>query len=253
MVDKIHLKSLRNSEFSQFLNDILKIVFRNDPAALKVIEEYGKLDNASKEVESLFKVQKKLDGTEELVALDNRRDKAATGIVSFVQSHLNHFDESKQQHARILFEHLERYGGASIARENYVSETAIIKNLVNDWITKADLKVAIEGLQLTEWRDELESANNAFHEKYIDRAEKMGEASPATLYDKRTEATQHYFDLRDHIEAFSVIKKGADPYGKTIKQLNAVIGQYNTLLNARKARKDQNGEGETPDLEDTAE
>lgn len=253
MFEKIHLSSLRNSEFSQFSNDVLGVIARNNPAALKVEKQEAGLRTLSKQADALFKTKKGFDTTEELIALDARRDKCITGISLNVHSLTYHFDEEVVQHAQILSKHLKHYGAGAIARENYVSETAHIKAVLKDWETKPELKAAIKKLQLEGWKTALETDNNAFNELYLERNAEMGAASTDTLREKRIEVGDAFYALCNHISAYHILKDGADPYGKTVKELNALIGQYNALLAGRKGKADEDVDESDTVLEETTE
>lgn len=50
-------------------------------------------------------------------------------------------------HASALEAHLNLFG-TGIARENYQSETTLLRNIINDWKTKPELAQAITALQL---------------------------------------------------------------------------------------------------------
>jgi len=61
----------------------------------------------------------------------------------------------------------------------------------------------------------------------------LGAANPATILEKRLASVQLYYALRDRIDAFYTINNGANPWGKTVNELNALIDQYNVLLAGR--------------------
>ncbi|MEQ8535803.1 MAG: DUF6261 family protein, partial [Imperialibacter sp.] len=132
----------------------------------------------------------------------------------------------------------------AVARENYAAETAIIKSILKDWAAQADLKAAVKALGLEEWQTALESENNAFNEQYLLRNTEMSDASPDTLRTKRLEAAEAYINLQKHINARFILEDGAEPFGKAVKEVNALIGQYTNLLASRKGRSDAGEEEE---------
>ena len=82
--------------------------------------------------------------------------------------------------------------------------------------------------------NELKAANTAFDEKYLDRTQDYGNATPENLKSKREETNAVYFNLRNLIDAFHLIAETTpSPYTTVINQLNALIDQYNSLLNNR--------------------
>lgn len=185
-------------------------------------------------IETLFKADKSSSLTAEIADLDARRDTAITGISTLVQAFTYHFDETTRNHATLIANQLANYGGG-IAKENYQSETAIINAILNDWAIKQDLATAITALNLTAWKNELENANNSFNTKYLARTQEMGATSPDTIKQKRLEAANMYYKLRDFINSYYTLNDGAAPYGKTVSEINTLINQYNVLLAGRKA------------------
>lgn len=241
MITSIHLNNLRNSEFLQFSEDFLGLVLLNNPDTLKVKPQYDKLRLATDMVDALFKADRGSLMTDELVALDERRDTAITGISLHVQSLTYHFNESIRTQADALAANLANYD-AGVAKQNYQAETAIISSILTDWAEKPALKAAIDALKIADWQAELATANTAFNTRYLTRTQELGAASPDTIKEKRLEATQAYYTLRDFITSYHTLNEGAEPYNKTVKELNALITQYNNLLAGRKGGNAENAE-----------
>ena len=229
MIDKVHINSLPNSDFSKFMNEVLDIAAKNDPATLKVQKQEEKLRAIMGQADEMFQAREGFKMAEKLAMLDMRRDRAITGITTYVNALTYHFDESTVRHAEKLHKHLEDYGGEAIARENYAGETASIRNILRDWETKPTLKVAVTALKLEDWAKALETDNDAFDEQYQTRTGEAPAPSPDALRTKRLEAITAYYELCEHIAAYHVVKKGAEPFSKTVKELNALVRRYNNL------------------------
>ncbi len=232
MLPYINLQSLRHSEFLQFLRDTLSIVTDNYAAAQYVKDQQEALEKATAAMEDLFKNERGNPITEEIQALDLRRDNAIIGLNAQVQGLTYHPDPAIRAHAEKLVRQLNLYGG-NIAKENYQSETAILDNILNDWKTKPELSAAIANLGLTAWMGELMEANKAFNNAYLARTQDNGTRLPDTLRSKRTEATQAYYTLKDFINGFHTINKGVEPFKKLADELTALIEAYTKLVNKR--------------------
>ena len=232
MITAITLQNLRHSEILQFLRDTLSIVTRNYAAAQYVKAQQEDLEKTVSAMEDLFKTERGNVLTEELQALDLRRDNAIIGLNAQVQGLSYHPDPAIRSHADKLVRQLTLYGG-NIAKENYQSETAILDNILNDWATKPDLSAAITTLGLSAWMGELAAANKAFNEAYIARTRENGNRLPDTLRSKRQEATQAYYNLRDFLNSYYTINKGEEPFKKVADELNALIEEYNKLVAGR--------------------
>jgi hypothetical protein len=233
MINSITLSALRNAEFLQFSKDALSIVQLNDPAALSVAAPYATFKAVTDTIEDLFKTDRGNPITADLEALDLRRDNALTGITLFVQSQVYHFAPTTNAAANILTNHLAVFG-VGIAKENYQSETAIITSITNDLATKPELVGAVAALGIASWVTELDTANAAFNAQYLARTQQLATVSPDTIKAKRLEAANAWYKLRAKLEAYYEINEGAQPFAKATNELNALIDQYNTLINGRK-------------------
>jgi hypothetical protein len=232
MINAIDLAKLRNAEYIQFIKNLLAIVQTNDPAALNVQAPYDAAAVRLAELEALFVTEQGSATTEEVTAMDARRDRAVTGFTLLVKALTYHFDPATAKQAETLNRLVTQYGGG-IARENYQAETAIIDNLVADLDNKPDLTAALSALQLDDWKKEMQTANTAFNAAYLKRTLQLGAVSNETLFAKRVEANEAYYKLRDYINSYFTINEGAAPYGKTSNELNALIDQYNTMMAGR--------------------
>lgn len=232
MITGIKLPLLRNSEFIQFIKDFLSIALKNDPAKLLVQEQYDALQQLLAQLEQLFVKEQGSALTEQVGLLDARRDGAITGIAAAANAYSYYFEPEIAKHAENLSRQVGQYGNG-IARENYQAETAIIDNLLADLNNKPELAAAIDALRLRAWRDELAAANTAFNESYLQRTQELGGANPTTVLAKRQEMYTAYYELRDFIDSYFTIKKGAEPYSKVTAELNALVDQYNTMMAGR--------------------
>lgn len=72
-----------------------------------------------------------------------------------------------------------------------------------------------------------------FANGYLARAQETGAASPENIKNKRTEANEAWYALRDLINAHFIIEKVAAPYGPTVTFINGLIEYYNNLIARR--------------------
>lgn len=228
MISAIDLAKLRNSEFLQFGTFFSNFVVANDPVALNIAPQHTAFKAKLDETAGLFKVEKSSPLTQELILLDERRDKAISGIAGVIDSYGNHFDPATIQATTILAANLNIYG-TGIARLNTQEETSTIKAIVNDWETKSELTAAITKLVLSTWVAELKAANLLYEQKYFERTQEYGAANPETLKQKREETMAAYYMLRDFINANLILHPSA-AFIALENGLNALIEQYNALI-----------------------
>ena len=231
MINAIDLSKLRNAEFLQFGATLSGLVDANDPVVLHIAAQQTAFKTKLEETSGLFKFEKVMSVTQEIVSLDERRDKAIIGLTALINGYCNHFDTEISGAAELLFGNLNLYG-LGVARLNTQAETSTIKGIVNDWESKSELTAAITKLGLTAWVAELKASNLLFEQKYIQRTQEYGAANPNTLKVKREETVGAYYELRKFIDAYSIVNPGP-AYEKMINELNALINQYNELLASR--------------------
>lgn len=231
MINAIDLSKLRNGEFLQFMINFSDLVGNNDPSILNVLKQHNDFKVAISIFEPLFKKERVNAITQQLILLDERRDKAATGLFAVINGYLYHFDAAVSHAAKLLANSLQIFG-SGVPRQNYTLETAAIRKIVTNWETKPELTSALALLGLTEWKDELNSANQSFDHKYLERIEDIGAETTDILSEKRAEAMAVYYELRKYLDANSVLHN-SPAYEKTISELNVLIEMNNNLLNAR--------------------
>jgi hypothetical protein len=234
MISSIDLSKLRNAEYIQFINGFLAIILANNPTALLVQAPYNQLQSQLSGLEIIFVTEQGSALTEEITALDARRDRAVTGIALMINAFTYHFNSDTAKQAETLKKLLEKYG-SGIARENYQAETAIIDSLLADLDSKTEMADALNALQMTNWAKEMQLANTAFNTAYLQRTQQLGAASKETLQAKRAETNNAYYKLRNFINSYYTINEGAAPYGKTSNELNALINQYNIMMAGRQS------------------
>lgn len=229
-MNAIELKLLRNAEYLQYVKDYLGIINLNNPTQLGIEAKLNAFTGKITELEALYKKALASEKTQELLALDERRDDAINGIYYFLLSQTYHFEADKQQQAQLLLSNMELYG-SGIARLNYQAETATLNNIIRDWENKPELTDAVSAFNLAAWVNELKNANEDFNTKYLLRTQEYGNANPETIRMKRDETNAAYYALRDRIDALHLlVETPPSPYETVINQLNALTDQYNKLL-----------------------
>ena len=249
MIQSIDLSKLRNAEFIQFSRNLLQIVHLNDENVLKAKNEYDAFDAVITVIEEVFKTDQSSLLTPVIEALDMRRDNAVWGIFKNIDSFTTHFTPAKAAAANVLTEGLKVYGSArNIAISSLPAETAIVVSLLGDVTTKPNLIAAVTELGLNSWFNELKNANDLLNQKYIERTQELGGVNPNTIKDKRNEANNLYYELRDMILAQATVAKNVAPFPKTINEINASIDPFNLILTnrANEAARAKKGDEPTP-------
>ena len=225
----ITLEKMRNDQFIQFQTDILTTVGSNDPVKLMIKAWYDNLSAEMAEIDKLYKVPQGSVLTPEIEKADIRRDRAFSGINNVVSGYIFHFDPTFATAATLLQASIDKYG-TGIAAQSLIAETTIITNLVGDWKNTPDLQAAITKLSLVAWSDELDAANKAFNQLYIQRNKETA-GSTQSLDERRTTVTNDlYYKLRDKLLAYGNVNEFINPWAQTINEWNNLIVSYNQLI-----------------------
>lgn len=233
MITSLNLANLRNAEFLQFGTLFSGLVVANDPVVLNVAAQHTSFKSKLDETAGLFKLEKASPLTQELVLLDERRDRAMNGLTDLITGYCNHFDGDTAKAAQLLSVNLSLYG-SGVSRINTQAETSTIHGIVNDWESDPGLAAAVAKLGLAGWLAELKTANQLFEQLYLRRTQEYGAANPDTLKAKREEATAAYYELRKFIDANAVLHPSAASE-KLTGELNALIDQYTEIIGLRAA------------------
>ncbi|WP_420572926.1 DUF6261 family protein [Kordia sp.] len=221
----------RNSEFLQYMKDVLELVNANEVDTLQLTTQRDALAVLTNQIDDLFQQEQSSGITQELIELDNRRDKAFMGIKALLEAHEYHYEEARQLAARSLLFNLNNYG-TNIPRMNYQAETAVIDSMLSDWETETDLVNATTSLGLTNWIAELKTANQLFNNRYLARISESA-ANPATSFTSvREVTTKAYRELVAHTEAHATLGSNV-AHQELVNEFGILTKQYNQTVGLR--------------------
>ena len=160
------LSHYRNSEFLQYIKDVLELMNRYDASVLGLTEQRDALVAIIVTLDAAFQLDQRNEFTQVLLDLDTKRGNVYRGIKSILEGNTLHFSLTKQEAAKRLLFNLTSYG-KDVIRMNYQAETAILDSMLADWNTDLTLQEAVVTLQLSEWVTELQRINIVFNERYL--------------------------------------------------------------------------------------
>jgi hypothetical protein len=230
-MEKPTLDRYRNSEFLQYMKDVLELVNAHDVATLQLTAQHSVLTTLTSQMDDLFQQEQSSGITQELIDLDARRDKAFMGIKAILEGYQYHYDEATKNAARNLLFNLNNYG-TNIPRMNYQAETAVIDSMLSDWETETKLVAAITTLKLADWIVELKTANATFNDRYLARVSETA-ANPATSFTAiREDGTMAYRELVSHIEAHATLGSNVI-HQELVSEVGVLAKQYNQTVGFR--------------------
>ena len=227
LIESTNNARYRNDEHFQFITDFIQTVDKFGAATLKIEPQMTALAALyAKEDEALKKINKSAF-TKEIQDADTYRDQIFKGLTATVKAATFHFDKTKQDAATKLMIILNTYG--NIAVKPLSEQTSATSNLLQDIRSKNKETTA---LGITEWANELETANNAVNSLMMDRYEETSLKSDIVLKQVRKEIDALYREITARINALVTIE-GTENYVEFTKMLNAVTTRYTNIIAQR--------------------
>lgn len=181
--------------------------------------------------------------TEDLKDLDKRRDDAIRGITLVASGYELHPNEAKSNAGAAILRSIRKYA-KNIIQLSYQEETAIIRDIINNWTKDAQLTAAVATLDLTDWQTELAAANDAFDTMYIDRNKEIANRQAKVSTKEAREAVEQAIQtLWQHLSAHLILNP-ATALDQLVTEVNQLTEKYN-LETARRRTRD--GEGSSTD------
>lgn len=236
MINRPRFYKLRNSEFLQFLVDVLSLCNNIGIEAKKLTAVILALQKDTTEFDECFKLTAGSSISEELIELDSRRDYCIIGIRQCLVGYCNHFSPEIKKASEELLMSMDKYG-KKIYNLNYPSETSTINSLLDDWKNNPHLAAGIAILKLEDWTKELQTANTIFNERYLLRVNEKASAPQVKAFTTRKKAIASFNNLVKHIEAHATLAED-QTYNGLINNLNTLISKYNAIADSHISKKE---------------
>ena len=230
-ISKLYLLHLRNDEHFQFHTDIIRLIYRHSPQALKIekqFEEYLKL--YKREDEGIKKINKSAL-TAKIQEADKARDKIWSSMVKINDAALNHFAPEVVQAAKRLKILFDTYG--NIAKKPQKEQSAATHNILQELKGKYAADTATVGLE--PWVKELAARNEAFGKLMRSRFEEKAAKSDINVKEARVLLDEAYRGIIERISALMLLEGGKE-YEQFVRGLNVIVEHYAATL-ARRVKK----------------
>ena len=228
---------LRHGEFSQFIKSIIRIVTSNDHEVLKVKKQVDKISVLYAAMDDFYKPEVGSAITQDLQNLDSERDNGLIGIEQIIRGYSHHYEEATRADADLLMKSSNSFGD-DIPRLNYQLESNAIGKIVKKWKSDDVLSNAVNLLHLNEWIDRLETINEQFETRFLERLKNDANEPEFKMIDYRKQITDCYHNLIKHIEAHATLS-GDAVYTEVENEINQLIEVYNRLIDGRTKKKEE--------------
>lgn len=239
----IHLSRLQNAEHLTLMNDVLALLKNANIEALNPLKE--ELSEGVKKAEIAQVQIRKSEHTEELVALDEKRDKLYRGLVLRVQSEEFSKQKDKAEAARKVALVVNAYG--NFTKHNYQKETTEIQNFIVD-LKSDEYLSSVQKIGLTEWVNWLEEANNLFFTRYTERRDAYAEQPVYDVKNIRKDLDAVFKKIQDMTKALQILQS-SEAINTFIAKINVSIDKWKDILAQRGNKKEDTKSIETTHTE----
>ncbi len=238
-INRIYLQKLWNSEYTIFVSQIIAIIGKFQPAVLHLEKAFQKLAAFIPELAKIKAQELSNAISRKLSLLDFERDNLYKLIVAIVKA-LGRINLPEFNPHVAVMKNFIKIHGEDIPDAPYNAETKRINDMMNDFNSKEDVKLAAETLPLKILFDKLFEINTTFNEEYMKRSEEEAAEEKVNTRAVRKETDKALKGFYTAIDFCSAEYEELD-YEPLVNVLNTHISYYKTQLKARETRR-KNGE-----------
>ena len=243
MITKIALTRLHNPEVMGYGTDFIAIVKKSGLAQPALTAATALFEASINALKNVYAKEKGSPLSIQVEQQDERRDKAITGIKLTCEAQLRHFTAANVAAADVVLRCMAKYS-PNIAKESYLKETEMLRNLVVDFEAAGAVKDALALLGLTAWVAEMKDANEQFNTVYLARNAEISQGPQSNATDMRLPVREHYEGLIKVIAALETLDPSPALEGM-VKEANGITAQYQLLID-RRGNKGST-DGDTPE------
>ncbi|HZK97966.1 MAG TPA: DUF6261 family protein [Prolixibacteraceae bacterium] len=233
-INRLQLKNLWNSEYTIFVNQVVGIVVKYNPEALHLQKAFEKLLNVLPNLEKVKAQELSNALSTTLQELDNDRSNLIKAIFMNAKI-LGRLRLISVVPNVVVLKRFLKIHGRDIATANYNSASKRTSDLLTDYESKAEVKMAVEALSLKMLFDQLNIVNTQFINLFLQRTEEESAAEKIDSRAIRTETNKILYAFFNAFEFCSSEYNETD-YTTPANELNELIDFYKTQLKARATR-----------------
>ncbi|MFO8000009.1 MAG: DUF6261 family protein [Marinilabilia sp.] len=227
----------RNGEFVKFNDLTVSVLNNHDLETLQLSEIAKEVTTANEEMRVVYKADRGSSITKAIVHADGQRDNMFSGIILHLRVYAKyHPDEKMQMKAGALLNVFEKHGNA-LNRQSYHQQTANLEDIFED-VERKGLRDDIDTLHLDPYYNLLVASNREFDRLFLERNREYAQTPEETMPELREKAESSLKNLFDRINAFIIID-GDEKYKPLLKELNALIDNYETSIERRLSKGEE--------------
>jgi hypothetical protein len=231
-MEKLDLDALRIVEFIELGFDIKAALGPYDKNALGLESVSNNLSAAFGNLSDAYSREKGSALSKDIELADARRDQCIIGIKGVSEGYERHFDPAFASAASHLLQTIHKYG-KSIATQNFVAESEILKQLCNELESSGPAKEASAKLGLSAWVAEMREANEAFIQLFQKKNSESNQAPVGNVKELRAEAKKQLQAFMAMLSALTLVSPVAE-LNDLLEKLNSISEKYEKILASRR-------------------
>jgi len=234
---KLKVYKLRNTEFYQFFTQLSGFINQYDLEILNVASEFTNLSAPMEALKNTHNRSRTNSLTEHLKEMDKERDFILASINTVVKGNMTNYNESVKAEAELLYENIKNPEQkiTTLLSQNYTTKTANLNKLLSDWEATPEHIAAIKNLNLTANIERLTFLNAEFNTTFEERTKDFSDVSLLSNRSLRKIIIKYYYSICNLLDVYHE-RNNSDESAKLISDINALIGQYNTIIHMRMAK-----------------
>lgn len=245
---------LWNSEYPVVVENILKIVEKNNPEELHLKKAYDKLNAFVPDLEKIKAQAKNTGATDVITQKDDLRDRHTRAIFTVVDTYRKSgFDNYAESAKTIATFFKDNEYTRGLVNENYTSQTNKTKQLIADVEDNTKIKKAFDVLGLFQPLMKLKTLNNELAELFRNRTAEQAQMPEIDIKQIRKKVDEVIDQLFITIEA-SRLEYDDKDYNPLIKEIKTLLDYHRAQLKTRKTKsatkksKEKSEETPTPEV-----
>jgi hypothetical protein len=238
-------RQLTNTEFFEFLKQLVAILIKYNATKLKIKTLADALAAIFPNLQAALDKEKSNQLTKILNELDRKRDVLISAFIAYLHAMTDFPEAAVAAHATSLLQYINGFS-SNIAKENQLSETTILTNITDGLLNNPSRNASVIAVNGLPWVTAIKAVNDNYSSQYGNRiSDDSSNKQVETFTAVRKKAVTAYGELVSLLQSrYNTAKEDKldiSLYETTIGDINELINKVN-ILAATSKPNDKGGE-----------
>lgn len=233
-IPKFDLSRLTNTEYMNFMNNLVSFIERFGAEILKILSVYGLFTELLAQAKAALESERSSITVQEASDADTFRDNDYRVLYYVIKGFCFSRHQEKKKAANRIMRILKDDGNPLAASLD--SETTLLVNIVST-LNTPEYTGFVDTLGVRELLDDIAESNGIFIGKRLNRTDEITARDNINIGKIRKEIRPVYDQMVAAVNGLVVTEPDVPVYKDFIKLVNAEIKRFRTIIAQRKARK----------------